>query len=205
MLHGIQPLTRKIMRISQASLLFFGLLLLSGCGFRQFMFNQPKQKALTGTTVFADNRVARPLVPGTVAVGHSRVDEHFYTGKVAGKLVDTFPFTVTTEVLLRGQERYNIYCAPCHDRKGRSVGMVAKRGFSPPANFHAERLLSQPAGYFFDVMTNGFRNMPSYGLRIPPKDRWAIVAYIRALQLSENATLNDVPAAERANLQGTPK
>ena len=119
----------------------------------------------------------------------------FYTGKGPdGKLVDTFPFPVTKEVIERGQERFNIYCAPCHDRLGNGDGMIVRRGYRHPPSYHIDRLRQVPNGYIFDVITNGFGAMPDYAAQIPPRDRWAIVAYIRALQLSQNASINDVPA-----------
>ncbi len=174
------------------------LLLATAC--RQDMHDQPKYKPLRGSDFFDDGRSARPFVEGTVARGHLHTDEHFYTGKVKGELVTTLPFPATKEVLERGHERYNIYCSPCHDRVGTGRGMIVQRGFRQPPSFHIDRLRQAPVGHFFDVMTNGFGTMYSYADRIPPKDRWAIVAYIRALQLSQNATLDDVPAEERRKL-----
>jgi len=167
---------------------------------RQDMHDQPRYEPLEKSAFFEDGRSARPFVEGTVARGQLRLDDHFYTGKVNGELVTTLPFAATQEVLARGQERYNIFCSPCHDRVGNGTGMIVQRGFRQPPSFHIDRLRQAPAGHFFDVMTNGFGTMYSYADRIAPKDRWAIVAYIRALQLSQNATLEDVPAAERSKL-----
>ncbi len=178
------------------------LVLVSGC--RLDMHDQPRYKPLAASRFFPDGRSARPLVKGTVARGHLRLDEHFYTGKVNGQLVDTFPFPITRQVLERGRERYNIFCAVCHDRTGSGRGMIVERGFPHPPSFHIERLQKAPVGHFYDVITNGFGRMYSYASRIPPRDRWAIVAYIRALQLSQNATLDDVPPEERAKLLAPP-
>lgn len=169
---------------------------------RQQMADQPRYKPLAQSTFFGDERASRPLVEGTVARGHLREDEHLFTGKVGGKPAEAFPFPVTRDVLERGQERYNIFCAPCHDRVGTGQGMVVRRGFRAPPSFHAERLRAAPAGYFFEVMTNGFGTMPSYGAEVPARDRWAIVAYIRALQVSQKARLADVPPEERHRLPG---
>jgi mono/diheme cytochrome c family protein len=174
-------------------------LFLSGC--RLDMHVQPKYKPLDPSSFFDDGRSARPEVPGTVAHGHLRSDELLYTGKVKGEEADAFPFPVTREVLERGRERYNIYCSPCHDYTGSGRGMVVQRGFPPPPSYHLERLLKAPAGHFYDVMTNGYGAMYSYASRVTPEDRWAIVAYIRALQLSQHARLEDVPPQEREHLR----
>ncbi len=167
---------------------------------RQDMHDQPRYEPLERSTFFDDGRSARPFVEGTVARGHLKTDEHFYTGKVNGELVTTLPFPATLEVLSRGHARYDIYCSPCHDRVGNGQGMIVQRGFRQPPSFHIDRLRQAPMGHFFDVMTNGFGTMYSYADRIAPRDRWAIVAYIRALQLSQNAKLEDVPAEERRQL-----
>ncbi|MCS7157936.1 MAG: cytochrome c [Blastocatellia bacterium] len=180
-----------------------GLLLalaLGGSACRQDMHDQPRYEPLEGSTFFADSRASRPLVEGTVPRGFARMDEHLYTGKVRGQLAETFPFPITRSILERGRERYDIFCAPCHGRDGYGEGMIVQRGFRQPSSFHTDRLRQAPVGYFFDVITNGFGTMYSYASRIPPEDRWAIVAYIRALQLSQNARLQDVPPAERRRL-----
>jgi hypothetical protein len=165
------------------------------------MYDQPRYEPLEQSTFFADGRSARPLEPNTVARGQLRTDEHLTTGKTGGAHAETFPFLISRETLMRGQERYNIFCSPCHDRVGRGQGMVVHRGFARPASFHGERLRQAPAGYFFDAITNGFGVMPSYASQITVEDRWAIVAYIRALQLSQRATLADVPAEVRKPLR----
>jgi mono/diheme cytochrome c family protein len=143
------------------------------------------------------------LVEGTVARGQLRTDEHLHTGKVGGKLADTFPFPVTRAVLARGQERFNINCSPCHDRVGYGQGMIVRRGYRAPPSYHIDRLREAPVGHFFQVMTNGFGVMPSYAQQVRAEDRWAIVAYIRALQLSQHATLADVPEEQRQQLVGS--
>jgi cbb3-type cytochrome c oxidase subunit III len=178
-----------------------GMWLLAGC--RQDMHDQPRYKPLEANPFFEDGRAARPLVPGTVARGYLRTDTHFYTGKVDGKLVDTLPFPVTRALLERGRERYEIYCAPCHDRVGSGQGIVVRRGFRQPPALHIDRLREAPVGYFFDVISSGFGAMADYAAEIPPRDRWAIAAYVRALQLSQHATLADMPAELREQLQST--
>jgi Cytochrome C oxidase, cbb3-type, subunit III len=178
------------------------LLLCATAGCRQDMHDQPKYEALEASTFFPDGRASRPLVSGTVARGQLREDTHLYEGKVSGKPAETFPFPIDLKTLERGQQRYNIYCSPCHDRVGNGNGMVVRRGFRPPPSYHIERLRKVPPGYLYDVITNGFGAMQDYAAQIPVRDRWAIVAYVRALQLSQNATLNEVPESERPNLRG---
>jgi hypothetical protein len=167
---------------------------------RQKMAEQPKYKPLASSDFFPDRRASRPLPPGTVARGHLNEDSLLYTGKVAGELADAFPFPVTREVLDRGRERYEIFCSPCHSRLGDGRGMVVRRGFPPAQSFHIDRLREAKPGYYFDVITNGFGRMQGYAAQIPPRDRWAIVSYVRALQLSHHATLEDVPQENRADL-----
>ena len=167
------------------------------------MQDQPKFIPLRPSGFFADGRSERPLIEGTVARGHLNDDAAFYTGKGPdGKPVDTFPFAVTAEVVERGQDRFNIYCAPCHDRTGSGNGMIVKRGYRKPPSYHIDRLRQVPNGYLYDVIASGFGAMPDYAAQIQPRDRWAIVAYIRALQLSQNAPADDVPADARAQLGG---
>jgi mono/diheme cytochrome c family protein len=168
------------------------------------MHDQPKYKPLAATTFFDDGRAARPLVAGTVARGQLKMDQAFYEGRQGTELLTTFPFPVTKEILLRGRERFNIFCAPCHGQVGDGQGMVVQRGFRPPPSFHIDRLREAPAGHFYDAVTNGFGAMPSYASRINPTDRWAIVAYVRALQLSQHASPEDVPAERRQSLETTP-
>ena len=178
-----------------------GLLLVSGC--RQDMHDQPRYEPLEASSFFADGRASRPLVPGTVARGQLRTDTHFYLGKVDGHLVDTLPVPVTRPLLERGRERYDIYCAPCHDRLGGGQGMIVRRGFRRPPSLHIDRLREAPIGHFFDVISNGFGVMTDYAAQVTPRDRWAIAAYIRVLQLSQHAQLADVPAEIRQQLQST--
>jgi mono/diheme cytochrome c family protein len=172
--------------------------LAAGC--RQDMHDQPKYKPYRGSDFFGDGRSARPLVEGTVARGALREDAHLFTGRVNGQLAATFPFAVTEAVMARGRERYGIYCTPCHGAAGYGDGMVVARGFRRAASFHVDRLREAPPGYFYDAITNGFGAMPSYAAQIPVEDRWAIVAYVRALQLSQHATLSDVPPEKRGEL-----
>ena len=190
------------MRINTLTVVAIGIAAgLTGC--RQDMHDQPKYIPLRASSFFEDGRSARPIPAGTVARGHLDADVAFYTGKGPdGRYVDSFPFPITKEVLLRGQQRYNIYCTPCHDRLGTGNGMVVRRGFRHPPSYHIDRLRQAPNGYIFDVITNGFGAMQDYSAQIEPADRWAIIAYERVLQLSQNATLNDVPPADRAQLNG---
>ena len=132
-----------------------------------------------------------------MARGHLDADTYFYTGKIGSNDGDYLPFPVTAEVLARGQQRFNIYCSPCHGEVGDGNGMIVQRGFKHPPSYHIERLRKAPIGYFFDVMTNGYGAMPDYAQQVPPADRWAIAAYIRALQLSQHATEADVPAGKQ--------
>jgi mono/diheme cytochrome c family protein len=174
--------------------------LLAGC--RQDMQDQPKFIPQRGTDFYADGRSARPQVENTVARGQLHQDAYFYTGLGPdGKAGNVMPFPVTMDVLQRGQERYNIYCAPCHSRVGNGAGMIVQRGYRPAGNFHTFRLMAEPLGYFFNVMTNGYGAMPEYKAQVSPEDRWAIVAYIKALQLSQAATpADEAPGAQVESL-----
>jgi hypothetical protein len=165
------------------------------------MHNQPKYRPLRESSFFLDQQASRPLVPGTVAQDEMQEDTLLYTGKVDGSDALMFPFRVDESVMARGQQRFNIYCSPCHGRTGLGDGMVVKRGYRRPPSFADERLRQAPIGHFFDVMTNGFGAMPDYAAQIRVTDRWAITAYVRALQLSAHATPEDVPVAERGQLQ----
>jgi mono/diheme cytochrome c family protein len=168
---------------------------ISAC--RLDMHVQPRINPLAKSDFFPDQRGARPLVEGTVARGELRADTYFYTGKINGNPGDYMPFLVTRDVLDRGRERYNIYCSPCHSVLGDGNGFIPSRGFSrKPPSYHDERLRKAPLGYFYDVITNGFGIMQDYSSQISPQDRWNIVAYIRALQLSQNATKADIPAGQ---------
>jgi mono/diheme cytochrome c family protein len=173
---------------------------LSSC--RQDMHDSPRFRPYRASDLYADGSSARPLVEGTVARGHLNDDELLYTGKVNGQVSALFPFEMTRADLDRGQERFNIYCSPCHGRTGEGNGMVVQRGFKKAANYHVDRLRQAPAGYFFQVITNGFGAMPDYKSQIPVEDRWRIIAYVRALQLSQDAPATDVPSDERQKLGG---
>jgi len=185
---------RKIVARALSASAAIALLFTAGC--RQDMHDQPKFFPQRGTTFYADGRSVRPQVENTVGRGQLHEDTYFYTGMVNGKLGDGMPFPATLQVLQRGQERYNVYCTPCHSRVGNGVGMIVQRGYSKAGNFHTARLQAAPLGHFFDVITNGYGSMPDYSAQVTPADRWAIVAYIKALQLSQNATASDVPAGE---------
>jgi len=164
---------------------------------RQDMHDQPRFKPLAKNDFFTDQRSARQPVEDTVARGQLHDDTYFYTGKVGPNPGDYMPFPVTMQVLERGQQRFNVYCAPCHSRLGDGNGMIPQRGLKPPPSFHDERLVKAPLGYFFDVITNGFGAMQDYSAQVAPEDRWKIVAYIRALQLSERATSTDVAPGQK--------
>lgn len=167
---------------------------------RQDMHDAPRYEALERSTFFADGSSSRMPVANTVARGQLREDEHLYTGKVGGQPAADFPMPVTAEVMARGRERFDVFCSPCHGRTGEGNGMIVQRGFRRPPSYHEERLRNVPVGYIFDVMTNGFGAMQDYAAQVPVTDRWAIAAYIRALQLSHGATIDDVPADRRAEL-----
>ncbi len=182
-------------------LLAISLLPAMTLGCRRDMFNQPRYNPLSSSNFFTNGAGSRPLVPGTVARGHLDEDQAFYTGKIGTNLVETFPFPVTRAVLNRGQERYDIYCSVCHGRTGDGNGMIVQRGYPMPPSYHIDRLRQAPVGHFVDVITQGYGVMYSYAARVEPSDRWAIAAYIRALQLSHNAPLAIVPSGERAKLE----
>ncbi len=181
------------------------LLALAGC--RQDMHDAPRYDPLEASTTLPKGSSAQPLVAGTVSREYHvpnmqdfaglREDDHLYTGKVNGELVKTFPFPMTRADLDRGGERFDIYCSPCHGRTGEGNGIVVQRGFRQPPSYHIDRLRLAPVGHFFDVMTNGFGAMSDYRSQIAVEDRWRIVAYVRALQLSQNATAAEIPAGEK--------
>jgi mono/diheme cytochrome c family protein len=166
------------------------------------MDDQPKYEAQEPSKFFADGKAMRDLVPGTVARGYLRNDKAYYTGvSESGDTVETMPVTVDLDLLERGQERFNIYCSPCHSKIGDGKGIMVERGYVPPPSFHDDRLRNFPDGHIFIVISHGIRNMPSYGSQIPVDDRWAIVAYVRALERAQNASLEDVPVERRKELQ----
>ncbi len=172
-------------RIAGIVLMSGSLLISSAC--RNDMHSQPRYKIYSATEFFSDGRSERPVIEDTVARGQLHLDEARYIGKVNGKDVETIPIQITKEDLVRGQERFNIYCSPCHGRVGNGKGMIVARGLRQPPSYHDERLLNAPVGHFFDVMSNGYGSMYSYASRVAVDDRWRIAAYIRALQLSQNA------------------
>ncbi len=210
------------LRILRTACLGICALLPAAC--QQKMAQQPAYRPMEPSAFFPDGKSARDLVPGTVPRGYLRADSATYTGKnppsqePAGKpkpveegrrvaandvsYVTAFPFPVTREVLERGQQRYQIFCVVCHDPLGTGRGKIVERGYTPPPSYHIPRLREAPVGHFFDVITNGYGSMPDYRAEIPPHDRWAIVAYIRALQKSQHATLEEVPQQDRPKVQG---
>ena len=175
------------------------LVLIVGC--TQQMAEQPSCGPLEANTFFADGRCARSPVEGTVARGSLPIDESSDAASTAQQSGDALPLALSRQLLERGQERYNIYCAPCHDRLGNGQGMIVRRGFSAPPSLHSERLRQAPLRHFFEVMTNGYGAMPDYAAQVSPHDRWAIAAYMQALQLSQHASLTDVPEEARQQLQ----
>ena len=200
-------------RVSVSPYLLLSLFVVFATGCRQDMQDQPKMKPYRGSSFFGDGLSARPPVEGTVPRGYLRTDREFFTGKKAGTTtapgtagapagpqptatsqaganafpddVDTFPFPINDQTLNRGRERYNIFCSACHGQTGYGDGIVVRRGFRHAASFHDDRLRQAPVGHFFDAITNGWGAMPSYATQIPVQDRWAIIAYVRALQLSQ--------------------
>ena len=186
--------------MSHKPLAVAALCLLAATGCRQDMHNQPKAIPLRESMFFKNKSSARPLVDDTVARGTLQDDEAFFTGKQAAAEVDALPFRLTPEVLDRGEQRFNVYCSPCHDLTGSGRGMIVRRGYRQPPSYHIDRLRQVPIGHFYDVMTNGFGAMPDYRAQIAPRDRWAIAAYVRALQLSQHASTSDVPDEEKQKL-----
>lgn len=188
-----QTLTGRLSALA----IFAALLLAAGC--RQDMHNQPKMFPQRGSEMFPDHRGARPQVVNTVARGQLREDSYFYTGVTQAangyrEEHDELPFPATLEVLKRGQERFNVYCSPCHSRVGNGLGEIVQRGYKPAANLNDQVRVSQPLSHYFYVMTNGYGAMPDYAAQLTPADRWAVAAYLRALQLSQAAKETDVPS-----------
>ena len=186
-------------RAAIAATAFAALAASAAC--RQDMHDTPRYKPLQQSDSYADKRSSRPIIEGTVARGFLKADDIFYTGMQAGVPVEKIPMPLTAAVVDRGRERYNIYCSPCHGVAGDGDGMIVKRGYKQPTSYHDPRLRNEKAGYFFDVMTRGFGQMPDYAAQVSPKDRWAIVAYIRALQLSQHASVGDLTQDERGRLE----
>lgn len=191
--------SRRSRRLSTLGLALLLAAQASAC--RQDMHDAPKYEPLEQSSFFKDKRTSRPLVAGTIARGKLKEDKLLHTGRDGDALSESFPFPVTEGVLARGRERYNIYCTPCHARTGEGNGMIVQRGYKQPPSFHEERLRAMPAGYFFHVMTNGYVTMPSYSLQVGAEDRWAIAAYVKALQLSRHANVADLSADEKIRLE----
>jgi len=183
-------------------ILILSAVLLSGCS-RLDMQDQPKYKPQRGSDFFADARSGRPEVEGTIARGSLDEDTAYYDGKDAkGEDVDVFPIAVDKAFIERGHQRFDVYCSPCHGRIGNGLGMIVRRGFKQPPSYHIDRLRNAPVGHIYDVITNGYGAMLNYAAQVQVRDRWAIVAYIRALQYSQNANVNDLPADARAKIPG---
>jgi mono/diheme cytochrome c family protein len=176
--------------------------LCAGC--REDMQDQPRYKPLAASTFFIDGRSARPIPPGAVARDQGSADDVVHTGSTNGVYADTIPLPLNQALLERGRERFDIYCSPCHGYLGDGDGMVARRGFKIPPSLHHDRVRYAPPGYLFQVITNGYGAMGDYANQIATEDRWAIVAYLRALELSRNATVADVPPQERGGLEARP-
>lgn len=186
--------------MNRIALILFGSLALAGCS-RLDMQDQPKYRPQRPSEFFADGRSERQPVEGTIARGALNEDTAFYEGKdAAGKDIEEFPLVVNKDLILRGENRYDIYCTPCHGAIGNGLGMIVRRGFKQPPSYHIDRLRNAPVGHFFDVISNGYGAMQNYALQLQPRDRWAVIAYIRALQYSENAGVNDLPQEARAQI-----
>jgi cytochrome c553 len=197
---GTETKMQRLRQIAAAAALAGACLLASGC--RQDMQDQPKFFPQRGTSFYSDGRSVRPQVEGTVARGQLHEDAYFYSGLVAGKEADLMPYPVNLQVLERGQERFNTYCSACHSRVGNGLGMIVQRGYKPAGNMQSGRLLAAPLGHYFVVMSHGYGAMPDYAQQLAPVDRWAVAAYMRALQLSQNAKAEDVPAGQVARPLG---
>ena len=180
------------------ALLAAGFLFVAACGGNHR--DQPYYEAQEQSEFFGDGKSARPLVPNTVPQGQARLDEHLYAGTSAGKPVNEFPFPVTERVMQRGMQQYNAHCVPCHGFAGNGDGMIVRRGYTRPTSYHDERLRNEPLSHYYDVIANGYGAMPSYADQVYPRDRWAIIAYIRALQLSQNADVRQLPQEDRQRL-----
>jgi mono/diheme cytochrome c family protein len=190
----------SVSRLIPALVLAAVALTATGCA-RSDMQDQPKYKPQRPSEFFADGRDGRPELDGTIARGELNEDAAYYNGKdAAAKDIDAFPLTVDKALIERGRQRYDIYCSPCHGRLGNGMGMVVQRGFKQPPSYHIERLRNAPVGHFYDVITNGYGAMLNYSQQIQVRDRWAIVAYIRALQYSQNANASDLSTEARAKL-----
>lgn len=195
------------MKVIKTLFILTAVIALSGCKvqkelfkIRKAMYDQQKFEPLEATEFFGDHRSSRELVPNTIPQGWLREDTHLYEGKVDGQVVSDFPFEVTEAVLHRGQERFNIYCSVCHGKAGYGDGMVVRRGYRQPPSYHIDRLRAATPGYIYGVVKNGFGVMAGYEDQIPVEDRWAIVAYVKTLQLSQHVSVNDLAEADKAKL-----
>jgi hypothetical protein len=194
-------MSRSMSKVSQAAVVLAAMSL-AGCA-RLDMQDQPKYKPQRPSDFFADGRSDRPEPEGTVARGSLDDDTAYYEGKdAAGKDIEAFPIAVDRVFVVRGQQRFDAFCAPCHGRIGNGLGMIVRRGFKQPPSYHIDRLRNAPVGHFYDVITNGYGAMLNYSQQVNVRDRWAIVAYIRALQYSQNASVNDLPAEARNRIPG---
>jgi mono/diheme cytochrome c family protein len=190
------------LRLGSLAVVLFAV---TAAGCRQDMHDTPRYESLEASTFHADGRASRQAPVGTVARGWLREDEVLYTGRANGELVSEFPFPISAPDMARGRDRYNIYCTPCHGVLGDGQGMVVQRGLRRAASYHQDRLRDEKVGYFYDVVTNGFGAMQGYAEQIPVRDRWLIVAYVRALQLSQHATMAEVPADRQGPLMNAPE
>lgn len=191
---SLEPARRARPRLPRVGWLVVIACVAGGC--HRDMADQPKLEPYEASRFFRDGSVDRPVVAGTIARGQLKTDQHFFTGKVGGKPATTFPQPLTPELLARGAQRYKIYCAQCHDGIGYGQGMVVRRGFPQPPSFHIERLRTAPVGYYFDVITHGFGRMPAHADLVRPADRWAVIAYVRALQLSQHVERNQLTSED---------
>lgn len=192
----------QVARALRWAALLFAVAPVAAC--RHDMQDQPRYKPLRASRFFPDERSSRPIPPGTIARDELNDVDILHTGLANGIFTTVYPMPITRKLLLHGQERYNIYCTPCHGFLGDGNGMIAKRGFKWPANLNTDRLRNAPPGYLFQVITNGYGSMPAYKQQIPAEDRWAILAYVHALQVSRKATLAEVDPAGRAELEKQP-
>ena len=190
----------KLKYISTLALL--GVVFATGCN-RQDMRNQARYKPLAPSAFFDNGQASRPLIEHTIARGQLRLDTHLYEGRIDGEYAASFPMPLTQAILDRGQQRYGIYCTPCHDKVGTGNGMVVQRGFTHPTSYHDLTLRNKPAGYYFEVISKGFGRMQDYAAQINPEDRWAIVAYIRALQLSQGAEFAALPQVDQKAIKAS--
>ena len=195
----MSKIKRNISYNARVLLAFVSLLTFTACA--QQMGNQPHVRPLERSSVFPGDQSARPVVPGTVASGYTRTNHRLESMAGFDPNADSLPFTLTSDVLARGQQRFNIYCSACHGQTGDGNGMVVQRGFSRPPSYYDPRLRQAPLGHFYDVITKGYGAMASYAAQVEPQDRWAIAAYIRTLQASRSATIADVPPEKRSEFE----